>query len=293
MVTRLRSARDGLTEVERRVADWVLGHLDETPYASVQAVAREARASVATVVRLTKALGCEGFADFKIRLARQVPPGLSAICESVGDEDAPGELVSKVFGGNRRSLDETLAMLDADALDRAARRIARARRCEIYGFGSSAYVARDTALRLAHLGIDARADDGALETAISSLRLGKRDVAIGISHSGRSAATVASLRAAREQGALTVGISNYQPSPLSEASELFFALAFAESRVRAAALSSRVSQVCLIDALYLLVARHVKGPSPADAVDEMVERRFRMPPAGKAARTQATREEPA
>ncbi len=291
MVTRLRSARDGLTEVERRVADWVLGHLDEAPYASVQAVAREARASVATVVRLAKGLGCEGFADFKIRLARQVPAGLSAICESVGDDDGPGELVSKVFGGNRRSLDETLAMLDADALDQAARRIARARRCAVYGLGSSAYVARDTALRLAHLGIDARADDGALETAISALQLGKRDVAIGISHSGRSATTVESLQAARRRGALTVGISNYQPSPLSEASDLFFALAFAESRVRAAALSSRVSQVCLIDALYLLVARHAKGNGPADAVDEMVERRFRLRPTGKNGRGRTSQED--
>jgi DNA-binding MurR/RpiR family transcriptional regulator len=81
---------------------------------------------------------------------------------------------------------------------------------------------------------------------------------------------------------MTVGISNYQPSPLSEVSDVFFCLSFAESRVRAAALSSRAGQVCLIDALYLLVARHMKEPASTDDVDEMVETRFRLPARGGA-----------
>jgi DNA-binding MurR/RpiR family transcriptional regulator len=88
--------------------------------------------------------------------------------------------------------------------------------------------------------------------------------------------TVNSLSAARTRGAMTVGISNYRGSPLARASDVFFCLSFPESRVRAGALSSRVSQVCLIDALYLLVARQMEQTATPQEVDEMVESQFRL-----------------
>lgn len=277
MLIRLRSSREGLSESEQSVADWILSHPEEAQYISVQALARSCGVSVATVIRLAQHVGCKGFADFKIELARQQAPGLSAMYEAVGDGDSSQEVVSKVFGGNSRSLDDTLAMLDVDQLDRVARRIARCRRCFIYGFGSSAYVAQDAALRLGHLGVQADAYPGVLETAISSMQTRSKDVAVGISHSGRSMTTVNSLSGARSRGAMTVGISNYPGSPLEEVSDVFFCLSFPESRVRAGALSSRVSQICLIDALYLLVARQVDQTATPQEVDEMVESQFRLP----------------
>ncbi len=276
VLTDLRALREDMAEAERRVADWILAHPEEAQLSSVRALAGKCETSVATIVRLAQRLGCSGFPDFKIRLAQQMTPGVSAMFEAVEDSDSTSDLVSKVFGGNSHSLDETLKMLDTEEFDSVARRIAHCRRCFIYGFGSSAYVAQDTALRFAHLGLQADAYPGVLETAISAMHAGSHDVAIGISHSGRSLTTVNSLAAARERGALTVGISNYPNSPLSEVSDVFFCLAFPESRVRAAALSSRVSQVCLIDALYLLVARHMESVTPPDAIDDVVEGQFRI-----------------
>ncbi len=282
VLAQLRSAREQLSEAEGTVADWILAHPDKTQYMSVQALARESEVSVATIVRLAQHMGCSGFAELKIQLAQRQTAGLSAIYEAVEDDDPGEKLVSKVFGGNRRSLDDTLAMLDVSELEKVAYRIARCRRCFIYGFGSSAYVAQDAALRLAHLGLQADAYPGVLETAISSINASGKDVAIGISHSGRSVTTVNSLAAAGRRGALTVGISNYSGSPLDKASDVFFCLSFPESRVRAGALSSRVSQVCLIDALYLLVARQVKQTSCPEEVDAMVEEQFRL--AGRSGR---------
>ena len=278
LLAQLKSAVDTLAQAERRVAQWILAHPEQATQISVQALAAQADTSVATVIRLARHLGCKGFADLKISLARQATPGISAMYEAVGEDDGPAEVVSKVFGGNSRSLDETLKMLDPAALDQAAGRIARCRRCLVLGLGSSGYMAQDAALRLAHLGICAEASPGPLETLIRAHQLGPQDVAIGISHSGRSASTVESLQAARQRGAYAIGISNYPLSPLQQASDAFFCLAFPESRVRAAALSSRVSQVCLIDALYLLVARHVSPPAWPQSVDETVERQFRLPP---------------
>ena len=81
---------------------------------------------------------------------------------------------------------------------------------------------------------------------------------MGISTSGRLAMTVEALRLASQNGATTIGISNCLKSPLHKASDIFFCTSFPESRVLVAALSPVVAQLCLIDAIYLLVARQKK-----------------------------------
>jgi DNA-binding MurR/RpiR family transcriptional regulator len=67
---------------------------------------------------------------------------------------------------------------------------------------------------------------------------------------------VESLKVASGNNAVTVGITNYMKSPIGEYSKYLLCTSFYESSVRAAALSSRVAQLCLLDALYLLTARY-------------------------------------
>ena len=64
------------------------------------------------------------------------------------------------------------------------------------------------------------------------------------------------LRIAHEKGASTIGIANNPRSPLKDASTWFFCTSFPESRVKMAVLSSRLAQLCVLDALYLLATRH-------------------------------------
>ena len=94
----------------------------------------------------------------------------------------------------------------------------------------------------------------------------KDEVAVGISTSGHSAITVKALELAGQHGATAIGISNCLKSPLHRASNIFFCTSFPESRVTVAALSPLVAQICLIDAIYLLVARQKKDAlASADA----------------------------
>ena len=60
--------------------------------------------------------------------------------------------------------------------------------------------------------------DGAV-LAVRAMSPGPEDVLIGVAASGRTPWTVAAVRAAREAGALTVGIANNAGTPLGEASE--------------------------------------------------------------------------
>jgi DNA-binding MurR/RpiR family transcriptional regulator len=277
-LTRIESLYDTLGNAEKQVADFVNRHPDRVPFLSVQEIAKRADVSVATVSRLAGKLGYDSLKDFKIQLAQQPSTPISGMFEAIAPDDSDSQVVRKVFGGNIRSLEQTLEVLDERALIRAAKSIAGCKRVFLMGVGSSGNIARDAALRLSHLDIPVEATVESYDMVNRAARCSKQDVVLGISHSGRSTILVQAVQLARGNGATTVGISNYFKSPLHEACDLFLHTSFAETRVKVAALSSRVAQMCLIDALYLMSARYRKiDPQILEKLNESTERLLRSP----------------
>jgi DNA-binding MurR/RpiR family transcriptional regulator len=273
----LNSLYKKLSPVERRLADFILAAPERVPGLSVKQIASGAAASVAAVSRLVRKAGFAGLREFKLELAREraVPP--SYFYKAIQAEDSDVELVTKVFLGNRQSLEDTLKLLDPGALAQAARRMVRARALLFFGVGSSGILARDAAMRFSLLGLNAQALSDPSEVYFRAATAGRREVALGLSHSGRSLVTVRALQLARGGGALTVGIANYLRSPLHAASDYFFCTSFPETRVTVTALSSRVAQLCIIDALYLLAASLRGAPRDYEQVNRRMESLLRLP----------------
>jgi RpiR family carbohydrate utilization transcriptional regulator len=273
----LNSLYSQLSMVERRLADFILASPERIPGLSVRQIASGASASVAAVSRLVRKAGYAGLRDFKLELAREraVPPAY--FYKAIEAEDSDAELVTKVFLGNRQSLEDTLKLLDPAALAQAVRRMVRARALLFFGVGSSGILARDAAMRFSLLGLPARALSDPSEVFFRAATARQNEVAVGLSHSGRSLATVHALELAREGQALTIGISNYLRSPLHAASDFFFCTSFPETRVTVTALSSRVAQLCLIDAMYLLAARLRGAPRDYEQVNRRMEKLLRLP----------------
>jgi len=273
----LNSLYNQLSMVERRLADFILASPERIPGLSVKQIASGASASVAAVSRLVRKAGFAGLRDFKLELAREraVPPAY--FYKAIEAEDSDDELVTKVFLGNRQSLEDTLKLLDPAALAQAVRRMVRARALLFFGVGSSGILARDAAMRFSLLGVPAQALSDPSEVYFRAATARQSEVAVGLSHSGRSLATVRALELAREGQALTIGISNYLRSPLHAASDFFFCTSFPETRVTVTALSSRVAQLCLIDAMYLLAARLRGAPRDYEQVNRRMEKLLRLP----------------
>jgi DNA-binding MurR/RpiR family transcriptional regulator len=277
-LTRIDSLYDTLGNAEKQVADYVAKHPDRVPLESVQEIARRADVSVATVSRLANKLGYGSLKEFKIQLAQQPPESISGMYEAIAPDDSDDQVVRKVFGGNIRSLEQTLEVLDEAALVRAAKAVAKARRVFVFGIGSSGNIARDAALRFSHLDMPAEALIESYDMVNRAARCGRDDVILAISHSGRSEIVVRAVELASANGAVTIGMSNYFKSPLHERAEIFLHTSFPETRVKVAALSSRVAQTCLIDALYLLTGRYRKvNTGTLDRLNESTERLLRLP----------------
>lgn len=274
---KLQSIYKSLSRVERRLADYILAERERVPLLPVKEIARGGGVSVAAVSRLARKLGYRRLQELKLDLARQDPPAAGYFYRAIQEGDSEEELVEKVFLGNRRSLEDTLALLDRKALAAAVQRMARARRLLFVGIGSSGFIAREAAMRFSLLDLPAQALTDPSEIFFRVSAAGVRDAAVGISHSGRTLITVRALELARGRGAATVGIANYLDSPLAAAAGFFFCTSFPESRVTVTALSSRIAQLCIVDAMYLLAARLRRGPLDYEQINLGMEGLLRLP----------------
>jgi DNA-binding MurR/RpiR family transcriptional regulator len=273
---KIRSLYNSFPKAERNVADYILANAEDAPRSSVQQFARSGGVSVASVSRFVRKMGFADFKDFKLELARETGATAPYLFEQITQRDSDEEIARKVFLGTIRSIEDTLKLLSLPELVEAARAISASRRIMLFGIGGSGFVARDEAMRFSYLDFQAEGYMDSSQILLHAMRVRPGDAVIGISHSGRSSITVEGLRIAQERGGITIGISNYLRSPLREASRFFFCTSFPETKVKVAALSSRAAQFCVLDALYLLSARHARALWDVEKVNAVTERMLRM-----------------
>ncbi|MBR0641255.1 MurR/RpiR family transcriptional regulator [Plastoroseomonas hellenica] len=253
-IERLRALRPGLPPAAARIADVVLHQQAEVVHMSVTEVAERAGASEGSVVALCRQIGARGFQHLKIELARALTRPVQAIHEDLEPEDAPVIVMRKVFAAGMQALQDTLAVLDPEALARAASLLRAARRIEVYGIGSAAPVAEDAHMRLLRIGLDVRLAVDSHVQAISAAQASPEVATLTISHSGSTVETITATRLAREAGARTVVITNLGRSPLQAHADVVLHTAARETRFRTEAMTSRIAQLAAVDALISCMA---------------------------------------
>lgn len=58
----------GFNDLEREVYQYVLANIEKVPYLRIRELADEAHVSTSTVLRFCKKAGCDGYAEFKLRI---------------------------------------------------------------------------------------------------------------------------------------------------------------------------------------------------------------------------------
>jgi RpiR family transcriptional regulator, carbohydrate utilization regulator len=90
--------------------------------------------------------------------------------------------------------------------------------------------------------------------AISASRANPKVAVLTISHSGATHETVASTRLAKDAGAKTICITNFGRSPLQVHADVVLYTMARETRFRTEAMTSRIAQLCVVDALIAALA---------------------------------------
>ncbi len=250
-LVKLRALLPRLTEAERRVAVHILQQPAAVPEMSITQLAEACGASEATVVRLARRIGFRGYQELRIRLSADLATGQP---RPSGDVEPTDDLLSacrKLFASSVQALEETLRVLDGGTLERVVEQVVSARRIDLYGVGASGIVAMDAALKLLRIGLDAHAFTDPHLQATSAALLGPEDVAIGISHSGSTKDTVDALRIARANGAHTVAVTAFGPSPITRVADAVLPVVAREPLLREAATGSRIAAMAVLDSVFV------------------------------------------
>lgn len=237
---------------ERNIGDYVLLNPEAVIHMSISELALRASVGESTVIRFCRALGYEGYQEFKLRVAQDLVEPVEYIHENISFDDSIEDLT--IFQTNIKAVEDTMRSLDRGMVEVAAKALADAREIDLYGAGYSSFTALDGKLKFTRLGLTADCyGDGHLQVvAAASLRAG--DVAIGISHSGSTKDVVDSLAAARHSGAVTIAITNFSPSPLTKIADIVLLTASPDTPSGGEVLTSRIAQLCVIDVLAVAVA---------------------------------------
>jgi RpiR family carbohydrate utilization transcriptional regulator len=221
-------------------------------------LAQHAEVSEPTVVRFCRAVGCNGFQDFKLALAQQLASSPSYGQIAVTDQDSTREYTHKVFDTTVDTLLKVRDSLDLETLDAAIAAIYAAQRVEFYGFGASAAVAFDAQHKFFRLQITsaAYADPHLQNMSATSLHPG--DVVIAISQSGRSQALLDSMELVKQAGGVVIGLSP-TGSPVARSASISIHVDAKEDNQIYIPLSSRIAHLAVIDVLAIGVAQK-KGP---------------------------------
>lgn len=249
------------------IAGYLLAHTQKAAHLTISELARETGASVATISRFCNRLGYRNYRTFNLALAFSLVNHNSPISDIFQSGDKPGVIVKKVFAINRQSLSDTESIFKMSELTSVAKLFKRGGKAFLFGTGGSGLIAKIGALRFMALGITTSAISDSYEGLLALSSGTKDDVAIGISHAGRSIGTLNMIRLSRTKGLKTVGITNYPDSPLAKSVDFLLLTSFPERRVNAAVSSSRISQMCILDVLYFLAAYYQGKKAEKVALD--------------------------
>jgi len=251
---RIKSAMESFKPSERAVAEFVLANPEQVMHMSISEASQNISVGESTIIRFCRVMGYKGYQDFKLRLAQDLVEPVHYIHENVSFGDSAEDLAKKVFQTNLKAVEDTMKVLDPEMVEVAARVLTGARRIDIYGVGYSSFTANDAKLKLARLGLIVDAYGDAHLQAMAAVSLTKSDVVIGISHSGSTKDVVDSLSAARKNGAVTIAITNFSPSPITKAADIVLLTAAPESTFGGEVLTSRIAQLCVVDVMSATVA---------------------------------------
>lgn len=257
----IRGSYRHFSEKEKKIADYVLNDPKNIIHLTINQIADELGLAESTIFRFCQRIGFKGFQAFKISLAAEVVAPLKDIHEKIEEGDSISAVTEKVFRSNIKTLEDTLQIVDAKAMTQATEKLMAARKIDFYGNGGSAMVAMDGYHKFVRLGLQVSMNLDSHMQLMAASQLRSDDVAIVISHSGTTTDVLDVLRVLKEKGVTIISVTNFAKSPLSKGADIALYTVSEETDFRSEALSSRIGQLSLIDALYtnLMIARGNEG----------------------------------
>ena len=121
----IRTQLDALSKSEKKVAITVLKNPDLAVSGNITTLAKNAQVSEPTVVRFCRALGYDGWHEFKLKLAQGLALALPNADEAPLQDDLAADLISKICSRSINTLLDLRNNLQPAAIEKALELLAR------------------------------------------------------------------------------------------------------------------------------------------------------------------------
>jgi len=255
-IDRIVSHYDTYSEVEKRVADYILENQEGISTMTTAELARNCKTSPASIIRFSKAIGFKGFNELKYYMENQILSSYG-IEQAIGKDDDIAMIKQKFAKLNQLIIDDTMQMLDNRQLEIAIDKLVNANRILVIGEGGSGAICISTYNLFLQLGLPCAVETDAFLQVMATTHLNENDVVVAIIHSGRSKNTLDSMRQAKINGATVICITGYQKSPMSEEADIVLYSTTRSTLSLSDVPSARISELCIIGVLQLgILARN-------------------------------------
>jgi DNA-binding MurR/RpiR family transcriptional regulator len=273
-LVKIRSERDRMSAVERRIADFILENAQLLRDYSSQQLANALGISQSSVVKFTQKLGFRGYPDLKY-----------SVGESIGrsdDDEAPvaartGDAVGAELWDRKTQAEEaTHAINTPETMAAVVAAIAGAGKVFLIGLGEDDLQVRAFAMRLSLLGITAirHADVGRMAAQVGMAAPG--DVLVVFSEHGRHPALAKLARFVRERRGKVITLTRHTANPLRAMADLSLVVAAHDDASYVQALIYQTTVQHLVDTVFIHLCegdddRHLRLVENLDRTQQLLE----------------------
>lgn len=243
-----------LKRSQRKVADFVLEHPAAVTEMRLSDIAGKTGVSEPSVIRFCVSVGCSGYQDLKIALARSLAYGRATSHSAISPVDDLDDVIDKIFDFNLSSLNWVRSKLDQTQIVRAVDALDAARQIQFFGFGASAIAALDAQQKFPLFGKPCGAPTDGHQMMITAAMLQKNDVVVGISNTGTTREILQAVQVARDRGAVVIGITGAPDTPLARRSDIVISVETLENTDLYTPTISRIAAMVVIDILSTLAS---------------------------------------
>lgn len=245
------------TKSDKLIMKYILNNIEEIPYMQISTMAKNIGTGEATITRCVKKLGCTGFQEFKLGLAKEITiREQNNILDSNIKQNEPAiETASKLISSNMKVLDETLKLIKSEDIVSAANLILNARKVCFVGIGFSGVVSTDSSYKFMRIGIDSTCYDNNHMMVMMASIIREGDLVVAISNSGETSEIINTIRIAKDNGANIIGITGNEHSSLAKLSDIVIRHYSDESLLETGSMPTKMAQIFVVELIYTEVVK--------------------------------------
>ncbi len=253
----LRERSRNFSPAEKELARKILKEPQLVVELSVHQLAKETYTSASTIVRLCSHTGYSGYKAFRRAVTAELAQRQQTQKteqKEIQQADSLRDIIDKVTYMNIISLEETNSLLDTEVLQTCVDMLRRARVVYLFGMGASLCAAKDAYLKFLRLNKLSIINEDWHSQLLQARNATREDLGLVVSYSGATVEVIECMKALKENGTPIIAITRCVQSPVAELADQKLYTAANESLFRTGAMSSRLSQLNIIDILYTALA---------------------------------------